>query len=71
MKWFKKKNKTETIDYKCLRCGGEFTPEDCMDTEFEGNIVVKDMVGTCNRCGAEHTWQEEYTLSAITNVKLL
>ncbi len=54
---------------RCPSCEGRIIEDDCLDNEHYDYRVELEKCGTCQSCGKEYFWFEEYGLKRVFDLK--
>lgn len=58
-------------ELKCPHCGSEnIDCDDCIDSEYCVDSVIRKYCGFCMDCGTLLTWEEEFEFKQYNNIKI-
>lgn len=56
-------------ELKCPHCGSEYIDyDDCIDSEYCDDTVIRKYCGYCMDCGTNLTWEEEFKFKQYNNI---
>ena len=57
-------------ELKCPHCDSPVEIEECIDTEYYGDSIIRECYGFCVNCSTVLSWQEVFKLAHYDNIEI-